>query len=206
MGNENEINLTYETLFDILRNEKNRSVLQDIPKNFLKDVVNYLKQKKESLIPSKTEDLFLSIEKERGVREINNIKRIIKEILERRLKKITELALLNLKTSAETKETENMLEEEKIIYEKLKDAFIKYKRSVIDKVLNLEEPSINFNEEKKEEKKEYVLVRFLHPVPKFIGDDLKVYGPFKEEEIAKLPRKVVEILVKKRRAEIINEE
>ena len=40
-------------------------------------------------------------------------------------------------------------------------------------------------------------VRFLHPTPKFVGNDLQIYGPFECEDIAELPEKAAELLIKK---------
>src|SRR3989338_1303876 len=45
------------------------------------------------------------------------------------------------------------------------------------------------------------LVRFTEAVPKFVGNDLNIYGPYEAEDVANLPGKVAEILVKNRRAE-----
>jgi len=45
------------------------------------------------------------------------------------------------------------------------------------------------------------LVRFLHPVPKFVGRELEVYGPFEREDIANLPKEIAEVLIIKGRAE-----
>ena len=44
-------------------------------------------------------------------------------------------------------------------------------------------------------------VRFIKSVPKFLGPELEIYGPFEENDIASLPSKIAKILVKKDRAE-----
>jgi len=46
-------------------------------------------------------------------------------------------------------------------------------------------------------------VRFLNPMPRFLGPELEEYGPFDEEDIVSLPSRVVDVLVKKERAEEI---
>jgi len=43
---------------------------------------------------------------------------------------------------------------------------------------------------------EYVEIRFLKDVPSIVGADMKVYGPFKEGDIAKLPKPNADIFVK----------
>ena len=43
-------------------------------------------------------------------------------------------------------------------------------------------------------------VRFLQAVPEFVGEDMNTYGPFVPEDIANLPVKVSEVLIKNNRA------
>ena len=45
-------------------------------------------------------------------------------------------------------------------------------------------------------KQGYVMVRFLKDVPSFVGIDLKVWGPFKKEDIAVIPYENAKALVK----------
>ena len=44
-------------------------------------------------------------------------------------------------------------------------------------------------------------VRFTKSVPKFLGSELEIYGPYEENDIASLPSKIANILIKKERAE-----
>ena len=59
------------------------------------------------------------------------------------------------------------------------------------------------NIENKSSEKTNRLVRFLNAVPKFVGNDMNTYGPFDTEDVANLPEKVSEILIKNNRAEEI---
>ena len=54
------------------------------------------------------------------------------------------------------------------------------------------------------EEKSVKTVRFMSAVPKFLGRELEVYGPFEEEDVANLPGEVADVLIKKGRAEEIN--
>jgi len=45
---------------------------------------------------------------------------------------------------------------------------------------------------------EYVKVRFLKEIPAIVGADMKTYGPFKEGDIAELPKENAEVLVKQK--------
>ena len=53
------------------------------------------------------------------------------------------------------------------------------------------------------QKEENRLVRIIHPIPKFVGTDLNIYGPFEQEDVSLLPRKVADLLINKNRAEEI---
>ncbi len=50
---------------------------------------------------------------------------------------------------------------------------------------------------------DFVIVQFLKPVNKFVDEELNYYGPFDEEETAKIPKKIALILVQKGEAKII---
>jgi DNA replication initiation complex subunit (GINS family) len=43
-------------------------------------------------------------------------------------------------------------------------------------------------------------VKFLSSIPRFIGKELEVYGPYQQDETVELPLLVAEILIKKGRA------
>ncbi|HDP73840.1 MAG TPA: DNA replication complex GINS family protein [Candidatus Woesearchaeota archaeon] len=207
---EDEINITYESLFDILRNEKKTSIVQPLPKDFFSEVLAYIGEKYRSLANGKTEDLFISIDKEKHLRELNNLKAIIKEIIERRTKKIIDLAQISVKTQETSEELKNLLPEEQVLFKQARDVLDKYKRGVPDRLLNLNKPDfLNFNQstgnknQEQETEEKHELVRIIAPVPRFIGPDLKIYGPFSNEEIVKMPREITQVLIKKNRAEKI---
>ena len=88
MGTES-VNITYETLFDLFRNESKES-LQQLPEGFYKDLVTYLQEKKslfEDQEPS-------AAEKEKLSKQLQNVSRIIRDIYERRETKILHLAVI----------------------------------------------------------------------------------------------------------------
>ena len=102
----------------------------------------------------------------------------------------------------------------------LKNILNKYRKEILESLLSKKMPSIDFflqkdlvkdnrKEEiyeikKEDEERKIKMVRFLQAVPQFIGDDLIVYGPFENEDIASLPRDVANLLIKKTKAEEIN--
>ena len=46
-------------------------------------------------------------------------------------------------------------------------------------------------------------VRILHPIPKFLGTNLEEYGPFDEEEVINIEIEIADLLIKNKRAELI---
>jgi len=80
-----------------------------------------------------------------------------------------------------------------------------FRKGIILKLLSDEKPDINQQKDIKsdiiENKKS--LVRFLHAVPKFVGVDMNVYGPYDNHDIANLPSNIAEVLISKERAEVI---
>ncbi len=205
---EKDVVITYETLYETLRREKLRAELQPLDKSFLKDIVNYLNDK-QSIFDSqmKKTSIFSGSETQKTQKQIENIKRMIQELYEKRENKIVDLAKYASRTD-EKNVYQEMLEEEKVLYEELVSLLNNFRKNVLLNVLSLRTPDVHQKEEPKELKKDDKpnnrLIRFLHATPKFVGDDLKVYGPFEEEDVAALPLKVADILIKNGRAEDVN--
>ena len=190
--------ITYEILYDILRREKTRQELQKLDENLFKDINNYIKEKKSILDDLKTKSsIFAQKEINKTEKELENIKRIVKEIYDKRESKILQLALSSSITSKIEYDT-NLLPEEKLIFNDLSKFLKESRRELLNNLLDDEKPKVI-----KSEQESIKTVRILQAIPKFIGDDLNEYGPFNEEYIASLPIKVAELLIKKNRAEEI---
>lgn len=231
MGTMDDIKITLETLYDILRNEKKKEDLQKLDQTFFVDVLNYLNEKKSVLgMKSDDDELFAAGEKEKIEYELRSIKRILKQLYEKREKKIIDIALNRSRTGSDIIDTSSMLKEEKEFYNKILGTLDVFRRSVLLNLFKGEIPSIETSLEKKKEeiraeleensdkkfenenpedsdvkeeepKPEKTKVRFVHPMPSFVWKDMKVYGPFdKDEEIEIFPE-VAELLVRKGRAE-----
>ena len=136
-----DIKITLETLYDILRNEKKREDLQKLENSFFMDVVGYLREKK-ILFDSKQEsnELFAAGERDKLEYELRSIKRILKEIYEKREKKIIDIALNRSRTGSDIIDTSSMLREEKDFYERLLIHLNTYRKSVLANLLMGELP------------------------------------------------------------------
>ncbi len=104
-------------------------------------------------------------------------------------------------------DTSKMLEHEKKLFDALVIILQSFRESILENILRLKKPKIpkelnlENNETKKRKKK--VKVRFLQPVPSFIDVDGKIYGPYDVNEIDLLPENIAEILLKKKKIEIM---
>jgi DNA replication initiation complex subunit (GINS family) len=153
--NVDNIKVTLESLYDILRNEKKREELQLLEDTFFIDVITYMRQKKAFLETKKEVDgLFSSGEKDKLEYETRSIKRILKEIYEKREKKIIEIALNRSRTGSDIIDTSSMLTEEKIFYQKILKTLDQFRRGILLNLFNGEFPTLipeyNESEEKKE--------------------------------------------------------
>ncbi len=206
---ETEVIITYDTLYEILRREKTRQELQDLNKTFFKDVTRYIEEK-ASILQSqeqKVDSVFAKIEIEKTKKQIENIKKIVKELYEKRESKIIQLAIIFSRTNPD-KSPESMLPEELEFYNNLISLLNDYRQGILNNLIEGKLPSIN-NKPKDlkttQQQENITLLRITSPIPKFIGDDLEVYGPFEEEDIASLPQRVANLLIKNNRAEIIKQ-
>lgn len=190
--------ITYEILYDILRKERTRQELQKLDINFFNDIKKYINEKTFILNDLKTKaSIFAQKEIEKTERELINIKKIVKDIYERRESKIMQLALSTAITN-KAQDTGSLLPEEKIVFDNLLEFLKSSREELLNKLLENKEPKAI-----KSEQESLKIVRILQAVPSFIGDDLNEYGPFEEEYIASLPIRIAELLVKNNRAEEI---
>ena len=273
-----DVNITYETLYEILRNEKNREDIQELSITFYEDVVSYLRKNKEMLDEAiKNSDS--EEDKEDLLRQLKNIKMLIKEIYERREKKVINLALDKSRTKSEGMEIDTLLVQERELYDRLVEVMDCFRHNILTRTLGgktpianqktcavdfeekeesitaghsetagrpVEKPKENIvsagkkveeiisteskefsDEEKKteeeendeeeqrreeekeeninpeEEYKDKTKLKFKEIVPKFLGKELEVYGPFDSEDVASLPTELANILIRKGKAEEI---
>ena len=138
-----DIKVTLETLYDILRNEKKREDLQQLEKTFFIDVVSYLREKKALLDSKKVSDEVFAIgEREKIEYELRSIKRILKELYEKREKKIIDIALNRSRTGSDIIDTSAMLREEKEFYEQVLRVMDGYRRGILMQVIQAQLPSL----------------------------------------------------------------
>lgn len=207
---QKEIIVSYETLFDLLKRERERADLQKLDENFFKYLIEFLKEKKQIMGKPSLESFE---EKKNLERQLDNIKKLLIDLYGKREKKIISLALDKSRTKSTIVDDSILLKEEKQFFNALIGLFDRHREGILFNVLNCNLPfvvenkeevkKVEIKENKEEVKKDTKLVRFIHAVPKFVGEELEEYGPFEEENIANLPIEIANLLITKGRAEEI---
>ena len=221
------IRVTLETLYDILRNEKKREDLQKLEDTFYIDVVGYLREKKALLeSQERSTDIFAAGEREKLEYELRSIKRILKEIYEKREKKIIDIALNRSRTGSDIIDTSAMLREEREWYQDLLQNMDHYRRSILLQLFNGELPIVLASAGRvtlpveaiidsttripaktdpakvvAEQEQDRTKIRFIRPTPSFVWKDMKKYGPYDSGEETEMFPEVANLLVRKGRAE-----
>ena len=203
-----EVVLTYETLYEILRREKSKEEIQKIDNNFFNDVLNYLKEKQKAYDDSLAkDDVFSRDEREKLHIQLNNIKRILKDLYDVRERKIISLGINRSRINSNVINTTNLLAEEKALFEGLVAVLQVHRHGIINKVLDLRQPDISISENNKTEipkpKDNITNVKFLDKIEQFVGKELELYGPFDKNDEAKLPRELADVLIKQGKAVIV---
>ena len=166
---------SFEDLRKIKKEEEAGPKLSRINPDFKEAVVVFVKQKeKES-------------QEKRDLRELQNVKALLKEILEIRERKILMAALYYVRSGVTP---ENMVHEEREFFEAAA-AKIKVFHDKVKGIIKGTESSMR-------------VVVIKEAVPGFVGTNLHIYGPFRPGDMATVPEECVELLVKKGAAECVD--
>ncbi|MBW3004796.1 hypothetical protein KY310_03110 [Candidatus Woesearchaeota archaeon] len=225
MGDDSkEIKITYETLYEILRREKSKDELQKLDESFFRDVLEYLQEKTRIVQEAAGKfDMFSVEERENTQIQLNNVRRILKEIYERREKKIIEMAVNKSKTNSSIIDTTNLLAKEHELYNETVKTLDCFRKDILLSLLELKTPEIKQSVPEPPEpvpepptpgpappepvpepgpSSDKIKVKFLQKVEQFVGTELELYGPFEPETTAELPKEIADILVNKGSASI----
>lgn len=198
--NEDQIKLTYETLFEILRLEKNKGELQQLDKTFFKDFTEYLAEKSEMMRNENDQSkLFGEQENLKTLNELTNIKKIIKELYEKRERKIIDLVINKSRTNSNLVTNTNLLPEEMTLYDALLKVLNENRVNILHSALDINK--ITLQKAQSNTNKELKIVKFKQDVNKFVDKELKPYGPFKINDIAPIPQEIAQILIQKDKVE-----
>ena len=213
-----EITISYDSLFDLTRREKSREELQKIEDSFYGDVAAFLKEQERSMM-----GFSHGLEYEKAKIQLNNMKKLLRELYEKRERKILNLVLYKVKSGTSLVDMTPLLPEEQVFFEKAYQLLMQGRESIIEPVLagrnaamdillnaaapKTESPADNGSEllievtGKKTIQEPRISVKLLMPLPEFLGRDMEIYGPFKEGDVAQISETVAKVLVEKNAAQ-----
>jgi len=182
--------MSYNKLYSIWKIERSTRELQPLPSSIYKELSEYLStvQREIRLVDENSvKASLLKVEK-------TNVEYLIKDLLETRYLKYIEAIKIGALINPDL-----IVEEESEINAGLLLSRRGLKQ-LLTNILEGREPRLDVKF-KQEEKPKRILIRFLQSVPAIVGTDLKLYGPFKIEDVATLPVENAEIFIKEGIAE-----
>ncbi len=208
--------LTFKFFRELQKKERDSRELQKLEPSFYSSVEDYLNRKMRLMSGGS-----LKIAERH---DMAHIKVIIRDIFNRRERKVLEAALLSVRSDIEL---ENALPEEKILYKQVRESLLEYRKS-LSPLQDDEDEKDTVNEEtatreqstdsgelaeedeqdskenqKPDETKDIKTLRlkFISSVPEFVDENLQTYGPFEEGDTADISEKLAGVLLNQRKAE-----
>ena len=186
--------ITYNEIYEAARKERYSEQLQSLPKSFIGNVAEYLREKKE--MSSKEDDVFSDMiaktkkQLENAVTLFNELKRI-------RRRKILNLVLIASETGISKRDFDNMLDFEKELFENLMKSI-----DASDKKFN---ETLNKGSNGESKPAENEMVVFKADSSEFLGPEGEMMGPFKKGQIANLPIQIAKILMEDGKVQKVSE-
>jgi DNA replication initiation complex subunit (GINS family) len=167
----------YNDLYKAWKAEKTSGKTQPLPSDFYQKAAGYIKglEDDSSAGDSRTIQGRLLIN-EREIAE-----RLLGEIRQARLHKI-----VNAARDGNEIDRNGLTDEEKKLVEHIYESLSAYEQNEPQEQEGLAP----------EDKTELSIVRFLDNVPEIVGVDLKIYGPYKKEDVGSLPKQNAQALIK----------
>ena len=188
---EEEIN--YKTLRKIQETEKNSPILTKIYPNFYEDLSKYVTNLEKRIEKEDSPQKKLLLKE-----EIENTKKIVLHIYEKREKKII-LSVIS-KVRGGTPDIKNMIENEKKLFDSTLTVMTDSRKKLFNHKSennNLEneikKPVINSN---KKESNNNPIIRITKDIPEFVGTDTKKYN-LRKNDIVSLPEDMNKMLTKR---------
>ncbi len=181
--------ITYETIRAAHRAEK-EEILQSLPKNFFEAVRNWLEHKQSQRDTS-------------SLLEIENAKKLLEDIVNRRERKIMLAALRTIRGELPPA---NLTDKEREFFDRIVNELTEYRDKIKEETFG---PTRTVEEKIEEVRKtveeikinSMIMVKILSDIPKFVGTDMQAYGPLKSGEVVNLPKEIANLLVTRKVAE-----
>ncbi len=183
--------LSYEDLRRIYRLEKSTSKLVNVDDDFYNALYEFLENEKKRYLES------LKDFSDADVKAFANLKRMVQELLSLREKKLLNMALLA--SRLESYEIPKIPPVEKEMFQNILKILEKHNK-LLDEVFS---PTLKEKKIKSDDLK-ILKIKICADIPKFLGQDMKEYGPFKNNDVIQLPYNIANILIEKKLAEVIS--
>ena len=183
--------ITYNDIYEAARKERYSEQLQPLPKNFIQEVAEYFREKKE--ISAKEDNLFSDVII-KTKKQFENAVTIFKELMLRRRKKLLNFVFIASETGISKRDFENMLPFEKELFEGMMKNIDSAER-ILSGMLEGEE---------KEKSKNFFIV-FNEDISEFMGFNGEKIGPFIKGQMANLPKEIANILISDGKALLVEE-
>ncbi len=211
---------TYEDIYELLRAEKFSAELQKITNEELQKINEYLKIKERTISHEENTSSMNSAKKIKILNEIENARRTLSDLYEKRERKIINRSIVTIRSDSELKDTTNMLKSEIKLYEEMISLLKKNKQEFFNIITSASGDSDFIEKEMKEIEKmksemdlaektaniKKKKVEFLESSEQFYGEDLKTYGPYSKGNKAELPEKIANLLIEQKKVRILENE
>ena len=190
-----------------LQREKEKKTLQNLQKDFYVKVSELLKKYKKQLEAYKSD----SKEYREVIATIDRLKESLSELINIRISKIINNTVLEVKEDLNIISEDFLEEEERLLYSLIKKILKSYKENIQNKIINGEEidinkffSDINMNTSLYQNKIDKKIVIIKNQLPKIVGPNGKIYGPFKVGDIIILNNNFAEKLENTGIGKIVN--
>ncbi len=213
---------TYSDIYELLRAEKNASDLEPLTVETLVKIAQYIANKCELLERQPGGTFSNAKERSKILSEIDNAQQALRDMFERRQRKVINRAIFSVRTESRLKDTTNMLDFEVKMYEALLKIVESANRSMmtvlegkcvtgapssalklVDKSLSedaISTPDAEGKDLKAENQQQVQQIKFLDAIPELVDTDLAKHGPFEAGDIGSLPIELASLLVRQGKA------
>ncbi|MEM2163570.1 MAG: hypothetical protein QXR62_03990 [Candidatus Bathyarchaeia archaeon] len=171
----------YDDLFSAWKREMESPEIQPLPKDFyarLADYMRWIREERRMMDEESLRGKLIQLEEE-------NVKKMITDLIQTRYMKILQIIM-----AGGTLPLSSLTEEEEKLYSSLM-AGRRALETILNDILFGQRPRI-----RQSAPSGFAVIRILKEIPQIVGVDMKVYGPFKPEDIAVLPEENARVLVK----------
>jgi len=128
-----ETQITYEQLFDALRRERSRDELQKLDDGFYRDARIFVAAKRDAMLADNAGG-YGGLASQRASIEYQNARRNIRELYDRRERKILTLALHRARTDGAVVDTGALLAEERVFFDAVVELLVQTREQVFTAV------------------------------------------------------------------------